>query len=564
MRGTPAAPKTRRKPSAPQARPRQTRQHDRRRVWSFVALGIILLVSLLRVLHLGFPLERDEGEFGYIAQELLRGVPMYESAYTQKLPGTYFFYALFLSVFGQSITAIHLGLLLVNAAIMGLLFLILRKTHSGPAGCLGALVFGVMALSPTVLGFAAHATFFVSLFALLGLYALLCARERGHQALFLGSGLCFGLAFLCKQSGVFFAPLAIVCLAIDDLASQPRQPARFALRAVVLGAGSILPTLLLFAFYAAIGKFSLLWFWAFQMAGEFSRHFSAEVVRTFLAMTQYVTAGFALPWILAAAGLIVALRDRALGRNRYLCLLFAAACFLTIVPGFYFTPHYWISLLPAVALLIGALAGAAERFGAQPGRGWVAPAVWVVTIVGLWIGVAKQEAFYFAKVPDSEHARRIYFGNPFSESIGIGEYLKDHTTPQDKIAVLGSETQIYFYSQRRSASRFVNTYFLTADHPRNREMQREMIHDIEQARPKYLVTVNLSTSWSFLPSSPHDILDWLNAYPQRRYVLEGVTKIYPEGSVTKWGQEAWAERVSPSDWYVLVFRRLDPAPRGNG
>jgi len=54
-----------------------------------VALAIIVLVSLLRSLHLGFPLERDEGEFGYIGQEILRGVPVYDSAYTQKLPGTY-------------------------------------------------------------------------------------------------------------------------------------------------------------------------------------------------------------------------------------------------------------------------------------------------------------------------------------------------------------------------------------------------------------------------------------------------------------------------------------------
>src|SRR6267142_999721 len=155
---------------------------------------------------------RDEGEFGYIAQEMLRGVPMYVSAYTQKLPGTYLFYALFLSVFGESITAIHLGLLLVNAAIMALIFLILRKTHSGMAGCLGALVFGVMALSPNVLGFAAHATFLVSLFALLGLYALLHAREKGLAALYLVSGICFGFAFLRKQSGIFFAPLAVVFL----------------------------------------------------------------------------------------------------------------------------------------------------------------------------------------------------------------------------------------------------------------------------------------------------------------------------------------------------------------
>src|SRR5204863_7763845 len=117
-----------------------------------------------------------------------------------------------------------------------------------------------MALSPTVMGFAAHATFFVSLFAVLGLYAMLHAREKGLAALYFASGLCFGFAFLMKQSGVFFAPLAIVFLAVDDLAFRPRQPVRFVLRALALGAGTLLPALLLAAFYAAIGKFPLLWF----------------------------------------------------------------------------------------------------------------------------------------------------------------------------------------------------------------------------------------------------------------------------------------------------------------
>ncbi len=523
----------------------------------FLVLGIIVLVSLLRMLHLGFPLERDEGEFGYIAQEMLRGVPMYESAYTQKLPGTYLFYALFLVLFGQSITAIHLGLLLVNAANMWLLFLILRRTHGGPAGCIGALVFGVMGMSPTVLGFAGHATFFVSLFALLGLYVLLRARERDHPALYFASGLSFGLAFLMKQSGVFYATLAVIPIGADHLFSKPRRPGRFFLHASVLGAGALLPGLLMAAYYATIGKFSLLWFWAFKLASEFGRHLGSETLQMFLAMTGYVTTGFALVWVLALVGLLVMLGGRSLGKMRWVYGSFIAASFLTIVPGFYFTPHYWISLLPAVALLIGALEGAMERRAAETGRGFALPAgVWLLTLVGLGLGVAKHDSFYLGKVPDAEQARAIYFGNPFAESIEIGRYLKEHTTPQDRIAILGSETQILFYAQRRSASRFVNAYFLTADHPRNREMQHEMIRDIERARPKYLVVANLSTSWSFLPNSPHDILDWMDTY-SRGYTLEGVVKIYRQGSITKWGDEARAQPPSASDWYVGVWRRLD-------
>ena len=103
----PPAPRARRTSATSDPRIRRTSQPDRRRVWTFVVFGIILLVSLFRSFHLGFPLERDEGEFGYIAQEILRDVPMYVSAYTQKLPGTYLIYALFLSVFGQTVTAIH-------------------------------------------------------------------------------------------------------------------------------------------------------------------------------------------------------------------------------------------------------------------------------------------------------------------------------------------------------------------------------------------------------------------------------------------------------------------------
>src|SRR5262249_7067383 len=179
------------------------------RLWTYVALGIILAISAARSLHLEFPLERDEGEFGYIAQQLLHGVPVYVSAHTQKLPGTYIIYALSLAFFGQSAAGIHFGLMLANALIMALLFLTLPKSRSALAGCVGALIYGVMAMSPNVVGFAAHATVFVTLFAVAGTYAYLLARRRENTSLFVLSGLCFGAAFLMKQSGIFFAPVPL-------------------------------------------------------------------------------------------------------------------------------------------------------------------------------------------------------------------------------------------------------------------------------------------------------------------------------------------------------------------
>ena len=535
----------------------------RSRVWTVAAVGVILLISLARVAHLGFPLERDEGEFGYIAQQLLHGIPVYDSAYTQKLPGAYYVYALFLALFGQSILAIHLGLLLVNAAIMGLIFLTLRRTHGGLAGCIGALVFGFMALSPTVLGFAAHATFFVALFSMAGLYVFLLGRDRGSSLLYLGSGFCFGLAFLMKQSGIFFAPLLFGFMVVDAFLVEPKRPQGFKLHAAAFVAGSLAPILLTAAYYVGTGRFSEFWFWPFQLASEFGSQvgFGDGLVR-FFDHSIKVTSGFETLWLIALAGFLVMLREAAFGNSRYPYVAFGLACLLSIVPGSYFAKHYYISLLPFVALLIGGLMGTPRGGAESPGAGRVPSGpsrartviVGAAIGVGLLVGFARFEPFFTGRVSDVAAARIIYSGNPFPESIAIGEYLKSHTSPQDSIAILGSETQIYFYAQRRSASRFVNAYFLTADHPRNRDMEREMIRDIERVRPAYLIFVHIPWSWSMQKTSPHGIFDWYEGY-KWNYQVEGVVQMQSGGSVTTWG--AGARALSPTRSFIEILRRID-------
>src|SRR5260370_25434156 len=124
------------------------------------------------------PLERDEGEYAYAGQLILHGVPPYKEAYNMKLPGTYAAYALIMAIFGQSDSAIHIGVALINAASILLLFLIGRKILDEPAGVVAAISYALLSTSPSVLGLAGHATHFVVLPALAGTLLLLRARER--------------------------------------------------------------------------------------------------------------------------------------------------------------------------------------------------------------------------------------------------------------------------------------------------------------------------------------------------------------------------------------------------
>jgi 4-amino-4-deoxy-L-arabinose transferase-like glycosyltransferase len=185
--------------------------------WWVLAAIVFGLTLAIRIRLLGVPLERDEGEYAYAGQLMLQGIPPYKLAYNMKFPGTYAAYALIMSIFGQTITGIHLGLLLVNATTVALVFLLGRKLMNPTAGIGAAATYAVLSVSPSVLGFAGHATHFVMLPVLGG--ALILLHESGRQRLgrLFASGLLFGLALLIKQPAVFFILFGATYLVSKDV-----------------------------------------------------------------------------------------------------------------------------------------------------------------------------------------------------------------------------------------------------------------------------------------------------------------------------------------------------------
>ena len=110
--------------------------HDKtlRVAWWTLPVIVFGVVLAIRIRLLGIPLERDEGEYAYAGQLMLQGIPPYKLAYNMKFPGTYAAYAAIMSIFGQTIFAIHLGLLLVNAITIALIFLLGRRLMNSTAG----------------------------------------------------------------------------------------------------------------------------------------------------------------------------------------------------------------------------------------------------------------------------------------------------------------------------------------------------------------------------------------------------------------------------------------------
>ena len=180
--------------------------------WTFATIVFTLVVAI-RIRLLGIPLERDEGEYAYAGQLILQGIPPYKLAYNMKFPGTYAAYALIMSIFGETIHSIHLGLLLINVATIALIFLVGRRLINTTTGIAAAASYAVLSVSPSVFGLAAHATNFVMLPVIGGILLLLNERMKASEpsqprqlARLLASGLLFGIGALMKQPGLLFIP----------------------------------------------------------------------------------------------------------------------------------------------------------------------------------------------------------------------------------------------------------------------------------------------------------------------------------------------------------------------
>lgn len=157
-------------------------------VW-LVVLVVILFTGFIRVRLLDMPLERDEGEYAYAGQLILQGIPPYELVYNMKLPGTYYAYALGMAAFGENSTGVHLTLLITSTLTTIFVFFLARKLFGTTAGLVGCASYGVMAVSPDVLGMAAHASHFVVLFAVPATILLLKAVEDKQAMTLFLSGL---------------------------------------------------------------------------------------------------------------------------------------------------------------------------------------------------------------------------------------------------------------------------------------------------------------------------------------------------------------------------------------
>jgi hypothetical protein len=515
-------------------------------------LLILALVAAVRIHLLSVPLERDEGEYAYAGQLMLEGDPPYRLVYNMKMPGIYAAYALIMAVFGQDTTGIRLGFILVNFGAIILMYFVGRRFLDRAGAVAASAVYALLSVSPSVQGLNAHATHFVVLAALGAILVLLRAQERECLAGFFWSGALFGVAFLMKQPGGAFVAFGFSVLLWTAWSGQPRDWKTGGFRLAAYAAGVAAPIVLTGLILWRAGVWDKFWWWTVTYA---------RVHATALSWSDGMTrlAGYIAKvhwdwsfWGLALVGLCGALLEKGRAAEKFFFLSFVFFSAAAVCPTLHFSGHYFVLMQPVVALLAArALTAAAARLATQP-LALVRGAAWI--LLGLaCAGDAWSHRAVFFQWGSKEAAWRMYPDNDFHVYPVIADYLKNHSPPTATVAVLGSEPELLFYAHRHSATGYIYMYDLVQEQPFRQRMEKEMISEVEQKRPDYIVFVNMVFSW--IPSPPYRgkaILEWLTKYTESQYEPCGVVTFSPNQYF--WGPDCFRQ-VPPDHRFVTIFQR---------
>ncbi|MBA0052052.1 glycosyltransferase [Streptomyces sp. AJS327] len=421
--GHPARPGTRvpspRRPGGPPALAPEPGT-ERRRFWLSLLPTLAALTVITRLPSFARTLwNPDEGFVATQARQLADGGVLYDTVVDRKPPLLPWLYQGAFALFGAD-SLWPLRVVAIVAVLLGAVLIASMGRHRW--GAVGGWSAGVLFVLVSV-GLNPEDTQAASfgLFMMVWTVLAMWCAERGHWA---AAGLALAGAVLTKQTGgAVLLPMLFVLW---------RSRAGWVAAARLL-AGSALPVL---AVAVAYGPATFL-YWMATGSGSYASVKGAGTLALVRAVGSGALLVLALLPVLCALGYVLARRRRELGPMADL-LVWLGASAMAVTVGFQFFGHYFLQLVPALALIgAGALAALSAR------------RVMAVLAATAVIASGYMGWGFLADRTELDHAHRVALA------------VRDRTAPDEPVLLWGMHPEGYWLAQRPPASRYLTAGFLT-------------------------------------------------------------------------------------------------------
>ncbi|MBN8702640.1 MAG: glycosyltransferase family 39 protein [Bacteroidetes bacterium] len=526
-----------------------------------VCLGLlvclIILIYIIRSKFINIPFERDEGSYCYNGLQLIDGKIPYKDFYEMKFPGIFYLYAFVIKFFGETVQGVHTGFMWINILSIVFVYLASRKMFSPIAGIISATTMAFVSLTPSLSGFTTQSEHGVALFISLGLLLYAYARSKNHFLFYLFAGACMAMAVMIKTTSIFMAVWGGIIIVTEFLFEKEKKYKYFFKNIAAYSVGGFLIVGIFFLIIIVKGGLNEMLYWTFEYSKKYTQLMPFEEgVKYFKYTRDAILQNHKFFWYHSILALAVCLFRFIPYQLKAFGITLLACSFLTIVPGYFFYGHYWIQVVPGLAVVAGLTYHCIKTAFEKLKLGKFSIKYIYLTVFGILVfnHTKAQKSYYFH--PNYELIlRQTYGNNPFPEAMKIGDFINANTKPEDNIVLLGSEPEIYFYTKKRCPSRHFYFTALVTNVPEHKEWQRQFVKDTEKANPKYLVYFDHQISLMVQPNVDHYVFEWANEYVTKNYKLVGLIDM-TDGQRSKYlfGNEIGNYQPSPGT-NIFIYER---------
>lgn len=519
----------------------------------FAILFLVAFTYLVRLPYLEVPLERDEGEYAYIAWRMEHGEIPYRDVFNQKAPGTFVVYWLTFAVLGKSARAIHLAGGAFVALEVILLYMLACRFVKRPIAIGAAMLCAWLIAGPTLQGCTSNTETFGVPFIVLAVLLSVRARQRDCWWEFLLAGMSVGIGSLMKQPILFFGA---VPLALSLWPGETSNEKRFSiLRPLSVGMGIVLVWLPVLVFYVAHSSLTEMIYWVWTHNLQYAGN--TTPARTAMRLKQQFVRLYFSYWflfVLAVVGLVTRIRRRA---NVTLLFVVWVAASILAVGGGHIYRHYFLMAVPVVLILAAVgfqyLWDLLGRLGS--GRMIVRTGLILLALTFPVVDNVPDAVLATRDIHALSH--KIYHVHIFSVSPMVGSWVKQMTRPDETIYVFGTEPQILFYAQRRHCTNHILTDPLFGPYERSQEFQEQVKQDILRHRPPVVVEVKLGSS-VLMRTTEAPLFKFIRPFLGAEYVeVAGVELLAPGAPRVLLG------RKQLSQWEKKIFEHIRKMEKQN-
>ncbi|MGH7595912.1 MAG: ArnT family glycosyltransferase [bacterium] len=473
--------------------------------WGWIFLIVLAAIVLRSPAYFNPIIDEDEAWYATVARVINNGGLLYQDAVDLKPPLIFYFYAFSFAAFGDDLRTLHgvtvfwvLGTALIIARITS------RLTQQAEAPYLSALLYVLFTPTFVPQALATNGEILMNLPLALSVFlflesepplssSLVSFSQTGSLRYAFLSGIFCGLAFLFKyQSGVLLGVLLAYLLVIKSWHSRRWPPKAEFVQCLLLIGGFAGVLVALFMVFYYLGNWKGFYFWGWQYNFVFISDFTwAYFFKRFFDFTPRFVAVWFILWIFGFAVVKRALRNpREISGGQHLVILWLAGSALAVCIGGKFFGHYYIQLLPPLTILAAVSLTVWWR-----ANGNVKYAKWRRAAVR--VGIFLPPIIYLATNWQEEQKRmegeNRYFQNLAAEVRKLSE-------EGEKIFVWGRMPELYYFSQRLPASRFITSNFVVGmntynykdrtaryDHAMGSRMSDWLLNDLAANRPQLII-----------------------------------------------------------------------------